>query len=76
MDIISAETKYKTHRTSFTNEARSIYTLSQYPGGNYSTHWGKRQIFKSFPMWDLAINFPLGGQWNPSAMIWKSSELK
>ena len=37
MDMVSAETRYNTLRTSFTNEARSIYTLSQYPGGNRST---------------------------------------
>ena len=32
-------------------------TLPQYPGGNYLIHWAKRQNFKTFPAWDLGVNF-------------------
>lgn len=35
-------------------------TLSQYPGGDYSTHRGKCQVFKNFPGLDLGVNFPPG----------------
>ena len=32
-------------------------TLPHYPGGNYLIHRAKRQNFKTFPAWDLGVNF-------------------
>ena len=49
-------------------------TLSQYLGGDSSTHQGKCHIFKSFLGLDIGVNFPPGRQ-NPPGIIWKSSEV-
>ena len=59
-----------------------FHTLSQYPRRNCLSYRGKWQIFKTFPGWDLVVNFPPRRQKNPSrrqrnspGKIWKSNEV-
>ena len=49
-------------------EIKRFNTLSQYTGGDCSTHRGKCQIFKNFPCCER-VDFPPGRHRNPLRMI-------
>ena len=53
----------------------SFLHMSQYPGGNCSTHGGKFQIFKIFPGWGLGVNYSTWRQPKTPGIIWKFTDV-
>ena len=53
----------------------SFLHMSQYPGGNCSTHGEKFQIFKIFPGWGLGVNCSTWRQPKTPGIIWKFTDV-